>query len=320
MRVALPGVDSMRRILLAGCLLFSAVCGADVPAFAQVQVFKVQGSEKLDLSGLALCQGGLYTISDKVSDKVFRIRWHGANPEVVVARQLPALPPREIEYSGTVKMMDRLAGPGLDWEDIACHDGDFYLLSERRNAILGVSGRWVEWLEPDWYDALHRQGFLNRYNAMVEGFARIDARHWLLALEREPRGLAVLTREDSGWRARGFALGNEQHLKFRADNADVSALALHGGALYTLERNASAVCRRDLQQFRARSCYSYAAIENDPRYRYADNRYGQAEGLAMDDDWIYIVFDNNGGAFAADAQDRRALLLKTPMPADWREG
>jgi len=304
-------------ILLAACA--SSSSRAALKDFQGVEVFKLRGGGDLGLSGLAWCDNRLYAISDK-TNVIYRIDWKENEASVVPFKELPAIPERQIEYSGLARIINRIAGKGFDWEDVACVDERFYLLSERKNAVLEVAGDKARWLPLGWYAAMHRQGYLNRYNAMVEGLARIDDDHWLVAMEREPRGLIFLTRrEGTRWRATAFALGNEQDLKFRADNPDVSALAIWNGALYTLERNAQAVCRRDLAHFRALSCYSYAAQENHPRYRYADDRYGMAEGLAIDSRWIYIVFDNNDSSFAIDPLDRRALLLRIPIPAPWRD-
>lgn len=309
----------MRKLVLIILLAIGASSQAAVKAFQDVEVFKLHGSGELGLSGLAWCDNRLYAVSDK-TNVIYRVEWYDEEAGVVPFKELPAIPERPAEYSGLTKIINRLAGKGFDWEDIACVNDHFYLLSERKNAVLDVSEDKARWLPVNWYAAMHRQGYLNRYNAMVEGLARIDDDHWLVAMEREPRGLIFLTRrEGTRWRATAFGLGNEQGLKFRADNPDVSALAIWNGALYTLERNAQAVCRRDLAHFRALSCYSYAAQENHPRYRYADDRYGMAEGLAMDSRWIYIVFDNNDSSFAIDPLDRRALLLKIPIPAPWRD-
>lgn len=313
------GYEVKARALFFLCCLLGiawAAMAAAAPEFQDVLVYRIERSEGLDLSGLTLCRDDLYAVSDK-RNILYRIRVDDDRVSVEPALHLPPIPKLDTEYVGLVKFIDRIGGPGLDWEDVVCTDRGFFLLSERKNAILRIAGGRASWLPVEWYAQLHGQGYLNRYNAMVEGLARIDDEHWLVAIEREPRGLIRLSYGDGRWWVDSAALGNEQQLVFRDDNPDVSALLVRGDRLYTLERNASAICRRDLEHLRAQSCYSFDAIERSAEYRYSDDRYGKAEGLAMDEQWIYVVFDNNGAGFAANPGDRRALFLKIPIPMEW---
>jgi hypothetical protein len=322
-------VIPMRILLKITLLLLATVARGDerAIAFSDAQVFSIVGSEGKDLSGLAFCRNRLLANSDKIDNEIFAVELHDEIATLVPARALPPMPARTMHYAYpayiTYWYHRWFGGDFLDWEDIQCYGDAIYLASERKNGIAKISnfdtgGNTAEWLPIDWYEALHEAGYLNAYNAYVEGLAVLDAEHLLIALERQPRGLAELRKQrDGSWKITPIALSNDRHLEFRNNSEDIAALTLHDGWLYTLERNASAICRRDLTAFKAQSCFSYRSIEDDPRYRFRDQKFGLGEGLAIDDRFIYVVFDNNNQPREVDALDRRALLLKIKIPAAW---
>ncbi len=59
-----------------------------------------------------------------------------------------------------------------------------------------------------------------------------------------------------------------------------------------------------------------AAAENDARFAYVDRVYGLGEGLAITEDQIVVVLDNNQQARVAGAADRRPILLVFERPRD----
>lgn len=276
-----------------------------------------------DLSGLAWCRGQLLAVSDKISDTIFAVSVAEGRAVIAPALHIPLPPTRPTAYRPPANLLYRLDGARfadrLDWEGIACRDDTIYLLSERHNAVLKIDGNSSAWLPVDWYENLYRAGFLHTYNAFVEGIAVRDDNNFLIAIEREPRGIMTLQRTAADtWKITQQALSDDKPLPFRAGNPDIADIAIHRNAVFTLERNASAVCRRDSQTLRADSCFSYFHVEDDPHWRYADSNFGIGEGLAIDDQWIYIVFDSNDQSRIAAASDRRSLLLRLPLPPAWR--
>jgi len=67
-------------------------------------------------------------------------------------------------------------------------------------------------------------------------------------------------------------------------------------------------------RFREAGRWSYARTENDPRYRYRDRAFGLAEGLALDEQHVYIVLDNNDEPRLNSENDRRGLLFVFKRP------
>ena len=81
--------------------------------------------------------------------------------------------------------------------------------------------------------------------------------------------------------------------------------------LYVLERNAYLIChlvRKD-ERFEEGEGWSYKHVVTRPDYKYVDMRYGKAEGLCMDKNFVYVILDNNGRSRYGKPKDKRPLLL-----------
>ncbi|HEX2870470.1 MAG TPA: esterase-like activity of phytase family protein [Polyangiaceae bacterium] len=259
----------------------------------------VDGGAGFQPSGLHLSSGRLLTVSDKHDDAVFELSMQAdrAVARPFVTFQAPA-------------------GEALDLEGLTGgEDGSLLLVSEAQFRVLTIapSGR-ASWSTPSLEKAGQADGLFQQRNAGLEGVARVGTQ-LVLAAEREPRGLLELADSGAG-----------KLLAYRLPSAacparvnrpdDVADLSVAGGELYALERNAHLVVRltRFDGRFREAEYWSYAQTENDPRYRYPDRAFGLAEGLALDEEHVYIVLDNNGQARESAKDDHRALLFVFKRP------
>ncbi len=93
---------------------------------------------------------------------------------------------------------------------------------------------------------------------------------------------------------------------------DFSDLALFNGKLFTLERNAFQICRRDALTAKVELCWSFADETLTPERRYAQP-YGLAEALVLDADGAWLGIDNNFGA-RADGE-KRPVVYRFAAPA-----
>ena len=98
--------------------------------------------------------------------------------------------------------------------------------------------------------------------------------------------------------------------KVSKDFADIS---LFDGKLFTLERAAYQICRRDLTTGAVERCWSFADDALVPAKRYAQ-KYGLAEALVIDADGAWIGVDNNFGA-RADGE-KRPIVWRFAAPKD----
>ncbi len=297
-----------RPVLLAAALALGGCRGAPAPGGAYpplelVEAWLLEGPRLLEPSGLVWLAGALYTVCDKDDGTIYRIELGPGTARLVP--HLRFTPPEP--------------GP-MDWEGVTADPGGaFYLVSERHGRLLRVSPDGAAaWVTPDLRPGARRVGLFQKGNAGFEGVTWLGPNHWLGAVEREPRGLVE-------WRLRadGVQVTATVHEDSPFKDAlpllrlpDYAGLDHDDGRLYALFRNAHLVVRleRDGEGWREVEAWSYRHIETDPRWAYASQTYGMAEGLAVRGDDVWLIFDNNLLPRQADRRDRRPLLVHARFP------
>jgi uncharacterized protein YjiK len=263
------------------------------------RALSVDGPGNFQPSALALSGGRLYTVSDKTSSTLFELAL--GPTDQAVAR--PAL---AVE-------LPEARGEDLDFEGLAVEpDGSFLVLSEARSRVLRVSAAGAAWLPLDLMGPARRAGLLATRGAGLEGLA-LFAGGLVVAAERQPRGLVVAP---PGASPRAVVLEHTRLPNLRGRPPDFSDLATSAGRLYALARNAEAVVELVPEGggFEERRWWSFA--EAVAANRYGDERFGMAEGLALDDARVYVILDNNGLARAGAPADRRPILFIFRRPAE----
>jgi len=182
----------------------------------------------------------------------------------------------------------------------------------------------TEWLKiaPGMVREARASGMLLHFNALFEGLAiSPDGNQIWLAAERERRGLISIKRGQSVWDCEGACVllseaGKDvQPAKFtnaKAVSKDFADLALFNGKLFTLERNAFQICRRDPTTAKVELCWSFADETLAPERRYAQP-YGLAEALLIDAEGAWLGIDNNFGP-RADGE-KRPMVYRFAAPA-----
>lgn len=325
------------RWLLAVAGLLAALAQADTAPTAVsttlqfVSEHPVEGMPSGNLSGLALCGDELWAVSDRDDDRIYRLlldetpgsAWQ-ATPEPFV---VPGTPDSGLSWGMRTRVLasSLIRGGELDFEGVSCdRAGNRYVVSEAYAGVLMLPASG----EPSWLplpQSLLRQarasGLLMSFNALYEGLAiDPDGKSLWLAAERQRRGLLRLRNESGSWKCDGNCvllseggvvmpppeLGSE-----RALPVDFSDLALYKGKLFTLERLAHQVCRRDVGTGAQEQCWSFAAGALAPERRY-DLPYGVAEALIIDDKGAWIGLDN--GDHARADGDVRPFVLRFAAP------
>ncbi|MCC5839575.1 MAG: esterase-like activity of phytase family protein [Opitutales bacterium] len=302
-------------LLLAVALAWMSGCAStpgpvakpeDGSALRLVRAYPVEGiGGAREPSGLTLQNGRLYAVCDKVDNTVFRIDIDNG-----VARMVPHIiftPPP--------------GGEPLDFEGITSdEDGYFYLASETYSRILRVSpsgeASWhFESVEP----AARKAGLLLRHNAKLEGIALLPNGNFLLAAERHPRGLIEVDGQTG-------AVLHAQVMNSSIYSAELPLLRIPDWTglfvfqerVFALFRNAHLVVPLGRHEngdfYEAAGARSFQHAEESSEYRYDVLRFGKAEGLAMDERFIYVVIDNNGRPRAIDRADKRPLLFVFENP------
>lgn len=312
-RPRLPMAIPEKLLLLLCLLLLGGGCQPEewlpdfstpeLPQLELVAVTPVDYSRVLEPSGLVFHQGELFTVADKVDDTVFRIVYQPGQS----ARLEPAVtfnPP----------------GRGAhDWEGLTVTgDHAFVLASETMGRLLKVSRNGAaNWLTPDLREVGREVGLFAKRNAAMEGVTALHTQGFLIAAEREPRGILRWTanRETTAQASPASPFLSSLPL---TRLPDYSGLAMDDpGQVFALFRNAHLVVQLKENADGLWSevhAWSYRRIETDPRWAYRNQTYGMAEGLAVHGNRVFLIFDNNRGARQADPNDFRPILIEARFP------
>ncbi|CAI8735926.1 MULTISPECIES: esterase-like activity of phytase family protein [Pseudomonas] len=296
----------------------------------------VDGMRGGNLSGLALCGGNLWTVSDRDDEQIYRL---DTRADVWKAEAvLIDVPPVPEDTGRTFAMKTHgffrsLVGNGaLDFEGISCDDeGNRYILSETYSAILKITpegkASWLN-ISPMMVNAARRAGLLLEPNALFEGLAvsRSGNGIWLAA-ERQKRGLVYITRFSSDlWRCPlicvlmsegGLAPQPPQFPGSKWVDMDFSDVALFNRKLFLLDRNAFKVCRHSLEAGKQERCWSFAADALVPHRQYP-SRHGLTEALLVDATGAWIGTDNNG-VIRNDGEARPTVWRFAAPEGGWNE-
>ena len=310
------------------------------PVFAApLETLKLQSEHPVDgmvggnLSGLASCNGRLWTVSDRDDNLLYSLdvsdRTWKAEPHVIDMPKPESYLPLSLRSLANLSSIVR--GGSMDFEGISCDAaGNRYLVSEAYGTVLKVPVEgapvWLP-LPAALVEQARANGMLQHFNAIFEGIAVNAAgdRIWLAA-EREKRGLLVVQRDKDQWtcgqsfvllaEAGKDTLPPEQNRK--KVSTDFSDISLYNGKLFTLERSVYRICRRELETGQIERCWSFSKEAMLPSRRY-DQPYGLTEALVVDETGAWIGIDNNSGA-RADGEERPIVWRFAAPAAGWSEG
>ena len=310
------------RAFLTCFLLFAAAFG--LPAFADQafddqaatplklhKVFYIEGPENFQPSGLTIHNDRLYTICDKHDNVIYHLNLQHPDRQNDTAAAIPEI---------FIKLSFFSFLYSYDFEGITCDEaGTFFLVSETQSRILKVAadGKKSAWITPDLKPAGQTTGLIVDHNAGLEGICRLAENKILVCAERQDRGFLEIDLTSDPVFVHAYP-SEQSKFKFPPGiRKDFSGLYFYKNAVYVLQRNAFVIARlkRDkIHHLVETDGWSYRHIETMPPYRYADMTYGKAEGLCIDEQYIYIIIDNNGNQRAGNPDDQRPLLMMFEHP------
>lgn len=319
--------------LACGLLLTSiTVSAGPAPQLRLLSGHVVDGMRGGNLSGLAQCGNDLWAVSDRDDDQIYRLDTReSAWQAEAVHIDVPPVPDSGLPWGLKSRVWGAsfVRGGDLDFEGITCDGaGNRYVVSEGHAAVLQVPptgpASWLK-ISPMLVREARASGLLLQFNALFEGLAINPAgdQMWLAA-ERQGRGLLMIKRKQTVWDCdggcvllseAGMEMQPEQFPHAKAVARDFSDLSLFNGKLFTLERNAYQICRRDPQTAKVERCWSYAAELLQDNRRYPQN-YGLEEALIVDADGAWIGVDNNFGP-RADGEVRPVVWRFAAPEGGW---
>jgi len=271
-----------------------------------VRCLPVDGPENSQPSGLAIWNNTLVTISDKHDSTIFRIDITG---DTATLRPL-------ISFTIPDTMLTKKK---LDFEGITCDgSGTFYLASEKYYRVLrvGAQGKDISWASPCLEAVGKKAGLFQVRNANLEGIALVESGKFVLCAERQPRGLILVDMNQVPPKIDASTCDQTRFIFPEKTSPDFSDVCFFKKTLYALQRNAYLISPMILidGEWEEGTGWTYQAIVTNDKWRYADMRYGHAEGLCMNHRFIYVILDNNGDCRTSDPKDNRPLLLILENP------
>lgn len=273
---------------------------------AQTWPITLPHDQRFDTSALLLMpDGGLLTLNDRGAS-LFRITFRD-NQESAELALMPGM-----FTAGQLAPFAREKMGRYDCEGIARDErGRLYVCEEANRWVLrhDPGTQRVERLAIDWTPVQEYFSRTDR-NASFEGIA-VGAGKIYLANERNTARIIVVDLE---------SLKVTDHFKVfprghGAWDLNYSDLSWFDGALFVLLRESYVVLKVDPASHEVLTEYDYRPVENAPLVAY-HKKYptGTMEGLAVDEEFIWLVTDNNGEGRLQDPADKRPTLFKCPRP------
>lgn len=290
-----------------GLAVLRAVAGEVAPELELKQAWSVEGPGRFDASGICARDGQLFVVTDRHADTIFTLRLAGD-----VARAEPFLTfagPEPYPWIGYMDLEGIVAAP----------DGGFYLAPEWGFAVCHVpaGGGAARWVTPDLKAAGAAVGLFATKDAYVEGLAVLGDGHFLIACERIPRGLIEVHGGRDATRVDAQRMEESRFALPPGRTLDWSDLTVWRGRVFALARNQHLVVelvRTADGAWAEGRAWSFAATENSAPHRFTDMTYGQAEGLTITDDTIYVLIDSNNLEREDRPGDRRTWLFAFGNP------
>ena len=260
-----------------------------------LNAYEIETYNSIEPSGLTEWDGKFYTVSDK-HNSIFQLTF---TKDRVILKPV-------IEISNE-------SSDSFDFEGITHDDDFFYIVSEKHFQILKISkdGKQQKWIPSSnqLQDAGKDVGLFQTKNAYFEGICLLNKHEFLLAVERQPRGFINYNSQTNEIKAYQKDEPFYEYKKGR--NPDFSGLSCDGG-IFVLDRNAHMVSELKeingiLQEVKG---YSYDHVMNMSKYQYKDKSFGQAEGLVVKGDKIYLLLDNNKNEFSNKPGNNNALFFE----------
>lgn len=307
-------------LLLLGPLLASAQVSRQSTNLELVHAHRLSWHGNFQPSGLTGCRGRLLTVSDRHDLEIMEIRPDPQGPAEVRLygrfTELPTPPPLSTAVDVLRQMILSLVGKQYDWEGISCDDrGNLYLASEAYNAILKIPTQGpLEWISIAPHPDIQARKMLRKTNAGIEGVAWLTGDRLFIAAEANPAGLILCRIAQNECHPERVRVLSDESLPPDVRTQDISGLSVADGHLYVLERRFSRVCRREMDTFKIERCHSFMPTEKHPRYAHRGAAWGQAEGLQVTEDRIFVVIDNNGRELRSAPQSTDTWLFEFRRP------
>lgn len=232
-------------------------------------------SQRFDLSAMVKVDSAILVLADKPWNSfVYHLKLDTNHHKAFTSEYIP------------IHMEGKTDFEAIDWGE-----GHLLLADERHSRIIKLpvgSPETMKTLSLSWDKDVNPE---NWGNAGIEAIAVDQENHRLyIGKERDPAALYVVALE--GGEVQRVML--PEGLK----RFDISDMKFTEGHLYFLNRNAFKVWKYDIGTRSFVDVFDYSFVMNaGGEMLYKGSKYPMAEGLMLEDSYIWIALDNNGDSF-----------------------
>ena len=251
------------------------------------QAFKYENNKKVpEFSGLCIKDGVLYSVNDKNENYLYQL---------------------EIDtIHSTFKANGVCISKDHDFEGICYYNNAFFAVDEKYCKVYKIVNHTAVEYSKEFLKSLYSRKLIDRGdggNKQVEGFAMLNDSSFLIATERDITTLAKISIQGDILSEKKFhplhfsdtclpaALAKKSNAIKGANS--FSDLCVFEGKAFLLERTKKMIHEIDISNdsFTITRTLSFknGILPCEEYHTY----YGAAEGLAIDDHYIYIILDNN---------------------------
>lgn len=258
----------------------------------------IDSKKEIEPSGLALKNGVFYFISDSEDEKIYKLIFDGDKCKSETAYKF--------DFNGySVK--------SLNYEGItAGDDGNYYLLSEPEYKIIKVSEKGSVVITDSFLKDGRDLGFFKGKAKGPEGICVYKGGKKVIIASQSDKGKLIEGDivNNKLVNMRAITIVSKEINEGKTKNNWISDLYMYKDKVYALlkKQNSIVELKRNGNTFVESGIYSYNNAISSKKYSYLKgNDFG--EGLVVDDNRFYVIFDNNKDGRIENIKDNRPLFI-----------
>lgn len=268
-----------------------------------VDYYFIDSQDKIEPSGLCIKNEKLFFVSDNADDTIYSIKFNGKN----------AIAVPEIKF----KLPKKKEKQKYNFEGIVTDNkGNFVVIGEKSLSLVIVNEKGEAQATKSFKkEALKENMFKNRSEG-PEGVCITDDGDVVIASQNDHGKLMIANIIDNDFEnVETKKIKSKEIKEGKGKEKSISDLNYFKGNIYALLKNQNTVIKLKYEgkNFVEEETYEFENAVNGSDFLYLiGNSLG--EGVAVDDKYIYVVFDNNNQPRLANINDTRPLLLKFEKP------
>lgn len=263
----------------------------------------IDSNDAIEPSGLSVNNGKIYLVSDSSDKKIYSLKFNGKT--CTAAAEIEFELPKKKEKSK------------LNFEGITSDkDGKLYVIGEKSLSVVIINKKGEAKETKSFKKEAKQEEMFKKKNEGPEGICVTDSGEFIIASQNDYGKLMTANIVKNDFENIKIKKIKSREIKNgHGKEKSISDLCYYGGEVYALLKKQNVVLKlkSEDENFVEEETYTFEDSVKGSEFLYLiGNNLG--EGIAIDDKYIYVVFDNNNQPRMAAMNDTRALLLKFEKP------